>query len=276
MDRRQFVQTTVAAGVVAAVAPSVAKPSSQRRAPNIFYVFDDEHRFQFMPGEPFSDSVVALNLDAFRKANFSMDRCTSNYPLCSPYRGILMTGPWPFQNQHDARSTPAQRQCDMKLPMLRALFLSVVLAPYFASPGCIAAQAHQSSSAAMTSNIPSTALIQPVALAKLLSSPEAKPLVLQIGSHVLYAEAHIPGSEYVGAAGTDAGLDALRQRVKHLKKDMPLVIYCGCCPWGRCPNIRPAYQELHSLGFTQVKVLYLAQDFGADWVEKGYPVGRGR
>ena len=98
MDRRQFVQTSVAAGVVAAVTPAVAKPGSHRRAPNVLYVFDDEHRFQSMPGELFSDSITAPNLEAFRKANFSMDRCTSNYPLCSPYRGILMTGLWPFQN----------------------------------------------------------------------------------------------------------------------------------------------------------------------------------
>lgn len=164
----------------------------------------------------------------------------------------------------------------MKLPMLRALFLSVVLTPCLASPGCIVAQPLQGGSPATTSDIPSTALIQPAVLAKVLNSAQAKPLVLQVGSHVLYAEAHIPGSEYVGAAGTDAGLDALRQRVKGLNKDIPLVIYCGCCPWGRCPNIRPAYEELHSMGFTQVKVLYLAQDFGADWVDKGYSVARGR
>ena len=98
MDRRQFVQTGVAAGVVAAVTPALAKPKSPRRAPNVLYVFDDEHRFQSMPGEPFSEFIVAPNLDAFRKANFSMDRCISNYPLCSPHRGILMTGLWPFQN----------------------------------------------------------------------------------------------------------------------------------------------------------------------------------
>ena len=164
----------------------------------------------------------------------------------------------------------------MKLPIVRALLLSGVLALCLAFPGHTGAQSHQSGSAVITLDLPPTALIQPAVLAKLLSSSKAKPLVLQVGSHVLYAEAHIPGSEYVGAAGTDAGLDALRGRVKDLHKDIPLVIYCGCCPWGRCPNIRPAYRELHSMGFTQVKVLYLAQDFGADWVEKGYPVGRGR
>ena len=98
MDRRQFVQAGVAAGVVAAVTPGLAKSAPPKRAPNVLYVFDDEHRFQSMPGEPFSESLVAPNLEAFRKANFSMDRCISNYPLCSPYRGILMTGLWPFQN----------------------------------------------------------------------------------------------------------------------------------------------------------------------------------
>ena len=97
MDRRQFIQAGVAAGLVAAT-PAVANPSKPARRPNVLYVFDDEHRFQSMPGEPYSDSINAPNIDAFRKANFSMERCISNYPLCSPYRGVLMTGLWPFQN----------------------------------------------------------------------------------------------------------------------------------------------------------------------------------
>ena len=97
MDRRSFIQSGVAAGVVAATAPTLAAAKPARQ-PNVLYVFDDEHRFQSMPGEPFSNPVVAPTLDAFRKANFSMDRCISNYPLCSPYRGILMTGLWPYQN----------------------------------------------------------------------------------------------------------------------------------------------------------------------------------
>ena len=29
------------------------------------------------------------------------------------------------------------------------------------------------------------------------------------------------------------------------------------------------------MGFTNVKVLYLANNFGADWVDKGYPVAKG-
>jgi hypothetical protein len=29
------------------------------------------------------------------------------------------------------------------------------------------------------------------------------------------------------------------------------------------------------MGFTNVKVLYIADNFGADWVERGYPVAKG-
>lgn len=97
MDRRHFIETGVAAAVVAA-SPAMAEAPKPPRRPNVLFVFDDEHRYQSMPGEPYSDPVTAPTLNAFRKANFSMERCTSNYPLCSPYRGMLMTGLWPYQN----------------------------------------------------------------------------------------------------------------------------------------------------------------------------------
>jgi len=69
----------------------------KKSRPNVLYVFSDQHRAVSLPGEPFSE-VVAPNIDAFRRANFSMDTCVSNYPLCTPYRGILMTGKYPCQS----------------------------------------------------------------------------------------------------------------------------------------------------------------------------------
>lgn len=125
--------------------------------------------------------------------------------------------------------------------------------------------------------IPAAQWLQPETLVQMLHSPsKEKPLIFQIGSHVLYATAHVPGSEYIGAAGTDAGLQALRDRVSALKKNQLIVIYCGCCPWNMCPNIRPAYQQLRALGFTNVKVLHLADNFRTNWENKGYPVTKGR
>jgi thiosulfate/3-mercaptopyruvate sulfurtransferase len=123
--------------------------------------------------------------------------------------------------------------------------------------------------------IPSSVLLQPNELLQMIQAQE-KPLVLQVGSHIFYAEAHVPGSEYAGAAGTSSGIAALRERVSGLSKDQLIVIYCGCCPWVRCPNIRPAYEQLHAMGFTRVRALYLNDNFGKDWVDKGYPIEKGR
>ena len=119
-------------------------------------------------------------------------------------------------------------------------------------------------------------LIQPAELAKLLRKPAKgpKPLVIQIGFRVLYEQAHIPGSQYLGPASEESGLNRLRARVKTLSRKTPIIIYCGCCPWNHCPNIKPAYAALRATGFTNVKALWMARNFGADWVEKGYPVVR--
>jgi rhodanese-related sulfurtransferase len=133
----------------------------------------------------------------------------------------------------------------------------------------------QEPTAKPAAEIPASALVQPADVAQMLRGSQ-RPVVLQVGSHVLYAEAHIPESEYIGAASTSAGLQALRGRVAGLKKDQAIVIYCGCCPWDHCPNIRPAYEQLQALGFTHVKALYLAHNFGSDWAAKGYPVAKGR
>lgn len=125
-------------------------------------------------------------------------------------------------------------------------------------------------------SIPAAALIQPADLAASLKSPSGpKPLVLHVGFHVLYTQAHIPGSEYVGPASDEAGLQLLRNRVAKLPKDAAIVIYCGCCPWSDCPNIAAAYDALHALGFSRVKALYIANNFGANWIDQGYPVAKG-
>ncbi len=126
---------------------------------------------------------------------------------------------------------------------------------------------------ASASRAQSPRLIQPAQLAKLLSLPKAaRPVILHVGFRVLYEQAHIPGAEYMGAASEAAGLARLRARLKTLPKDTFVVLYCGCCPWGKCPNIRPAYAAAKALGFANVKALQIARNFGADWVDQGYPV----
>ncbi len=130
--------------------------------------------------------------------------------------------------------------------------------------------------ARQASLIQTSHLINPDELVKILRAPKGeKPLLIQVGSHVLYAQAHIPGSEYIGPASDPNGLQRLRARVESLPRNQFIVIYCGCCPWTHCPNMKPADDALHAMGFTNVKSLYFANNFGTDWVDKGYPVAKG-
>jgi thiosulfate/3-mercaptopyruvate sulfurtransferase len=118
----------------------------------------------------------------------------------------------------------------------------------------------------------SAGLVQPAELVKSLQADSAKPTVFYVGPRVLFAQAHIPGAVFIGPAYDRQSLNNLNKRIAALPKDSSIVLYCGCCPWAHCPNIRPAYKELQKQGFTKVKALYLASNFGTDWVEKGYPV----
>jgi rhodanese-related sulfurtransferase len=130
--------------------------------------------------------------------------------------------------------------------------------------------------AASASSIPEAQWLKPEALLHMQQTNGAeKPLILQVGSRMLFAQAHIPGSEYVGPGSQPAGIQLLQNRVNALSRKKLIVLYCGCCPLNRCPNLGPAFAKLHEMGFTNVKVLYLAYNFGADWADKGYPVEQG-
>jgi Rhodanese-like domain len=118
-------------------------------------------------------------------------------------------------------------------------------------------------------------LMEPAALAKELANAKTKPLILQVGFLTLYKQAHIPGSEYCGPASSPEGLKQLKKCVEKVSRSKQIVIYCGCCPWKDCPNVRPAFEELSKLGYKNLKVLHIPQTFGQDWVKKGYPVASG-
>lgn len=121
--------------------------------------------------------------------------------------------------------------------------------------------------------IPAANLIEPAALnAMLQKGGVGAPLILQVGFHSMFDQKHIAGSEYAGPASQQAGLDLLAHRVASMQKNSFLVLYCGCCPWQHCPNIAPAMAHLRSLGFTRVQALAIPNNFGADWVAKGYQV----
>jgi len=118
---------------------------------------------------------------------------------------------------------------------------------------------------------------QPAELAKMLSLPKGKrPLIICVGFPFLYQNAHIPGALFHGPAASPAGLGDLKKWAQNVPRSQPMVLYCGCCPWNQCPNILPAFKALRAMGFTQLKVLSIVTDFPTDWVQKGFPVEKGK
>ncbi len=99
-----------------------------------------------------------------------------------------------------------------------------------------------------------------------------QPVVLQVGFSQLYKSKHVPGAIYAGPAMNEEGIAALKKAVVNVPKDAQVVIYCGCCPWDHCPNMKPAYKLLHGLGYKNIKIVEIPTSFAKDWVEKGYPV----
>jgi thiosulfate/3-mercaptopyruvate sulfurtransferase len=102
------------------------------------------------------------------------------------------------------------------------------------------------------------------------------PTVLFVGFQRLYNAGHIKGAQYRGTGANGEGLAGIKKWAEPLPRSINLVIYCGCCPMMHCPNVRPAFVELHEMGFTNLRVLILPSSFAEDWAEKGFPYDNGQ
>jgi len=101
------------------------------------------------------------------------------------------------------------------------------------------------------------------------------PAIVYVGFRTLFEGGHVPRASFHGTASKEEGLRELRKWAGTPPRSTNLVIYCGCCPFDRCPNIRPAFTAVADLGFTKMRVLVLPTSFAADWVEKGYAIEKG-
>jgi hypothetical protein len=111
-------------------------------------------------------------------------------------------------------------------------------------------------------------LMQPEELVKILKDAKAKkPVIINTGTM-----RNIKTALKYGPVSDPKGLDQFKAEVTKIAKEKEIVIYCGCCKMGHCPNVQPAYEHLKSNGFSKVKVLNLEEDLVFDWVNKGYPM----
>lgn len=111
-------------------------------------------------------------------------------------------------------------------------------------------------------------LIEPSELAKIINDPKvSKPIIYSIGPG-----GNIKGSIEMGAAQEKENLDKFKTELNKLAKDTDIFIFCGCCPFKDCPNIRPAFKLLNEMKFTNHKLLNLSHNLKVDWIDKGYPM----
>ena len=115
-------------------------------------------------------------------------------------------------------------------------------------------------------------LLDPAALAQSLNSPKGVTSLFCVAFPTLYKQRHILHAQYAGPGNTPEGIELLKQAVAKLTRDSEVIIYCGCCPMVRCPNLQPAYRTLKEMGFTNIRVLEIPTNLLTDWTSKGYPV----
>ena len=117
--------------------------------------------------------------------------------------------------------------------------------------------------------------MEPADLQAVLTGNQPQPTILYVGFPNLYRGAHIRGAILDGPASKPSGIEELRKVTANIPRDHAIVIYCGCCPFEKCPNVRPAYRFLKKKGFKNVRVVKMPENMHTDWVAKGYPISRG-
>ena len=111
-------------------------------------------------------------------------------------------------------------------------------------------------------------LLSPDSLSAMISNPSTeKPLIIDIGP-----AGSIKGSVEIGPVNKKENLKTLNDLLLKENKDREIVVYCGCCPYKNCPNIRPAFSLLNSLKFNNYKLLDLQNNLKMDWIDNVYPM----
>jgi len=102
---------------------------------------------------------------------------------------------------------------------------------------------------------------------KINSNAKDVPLIFNVGP----MEA-IKTSKLIGLGTSISAMEKLKSNLSMESKTRTVVVYCGCCSYANCPNIKPAYDALIAAGFKNAKVLELPEGIKPDWVAKGFPM----
>jgi thiosulfate/3-mercaptopyruvate sulfurtransferase len=112
-------------------------------------------------------------------------------------------------------------------------------------------------------------LMEPATLAATLKAGKNIPTIISVGPGAI-----IPNSIDIGTMKETANLQKLKDQLSKLPKNTKIVVYCGCCPFEHCPNVRPAIAALKEMKFTNYFLLNIPKNIKTDWIDKGYPVNK--
>ena len=112
-------------------------------------------------------------------------------------------------------------------------------------------------------------LLQPSELAATIKDNKEISVIFSIGPGAV-----IPHSRDMGMIKEEENMKKFKGELEALPRDTGIIIYCGCCPYEHCPNVRPAIELLREMKFTHYKLLDLPHNIKIDWINKGYPTGQ--
>ena len=89
---------------------AAAVPAAADGRPNLVFVLSDQQSWDML-GSSGNPDIKTPNLDKLAQAGVRFVNCVSNSPVCTPYRGILLSGCHPLQNgafSNDLRMLPGK------------------------------------------------------------------------------------------------------------------------------------------------------------------------
>jgi arylsulfatase A-like enzyme len=102
ISRREFLEKSsqlMAGGAILSGAPQLFANQQQpaHKRPNLLFVFADMMRGQDM-GCAGNEQIITPNLDKLAKEGVLLTNAISTFPICCPYRAMLMTSRYPLSN----------------------------------------------------------------------------------------------------------------------------------------------------------------------------------
>ncbi len=88
------------------------EPETPTVPPNVVYIQSDTHRWGAMSFTQ-TPQVQTPNMAKLASEGVSLDRYYINLPICTPYRAIMMTGRWPYQQGLMANHMSLGERVDM-------------------------------------------------------------------------------------------------------------------------------------------------------------------